>query len=95
MTDHRGVAPDAAVIRDGGPADLALAACSATGKGSPVNLSFSGDCEAVFTFYEECLDGKLGEIFRYAGTPLEEQVPADWENKVMPKDPRGFHYRCT
>jgi PhnB protein len=46
-------------------------------------LSFNGDCEAAFRFYEECLDGKLGEIFRYAGTPLAEQVPADWQSKVM------------
>jgi PhnB protein len=46
-------------------------------------LSFNGDCEAAFRFYEECLDGKLGDIFRYAGTPLVEQVPADWQTKVM------------
>jgi PhnB protein len=46
-------------------------------------LSFSGECETAFKFYEECLDGELGEIFRYAGTPLAEQVPADWQNKVM------------
>jgi PhnB protein len=46
-------------------------------------LSFGGDCEEAFKFYEECLDGKLGEIFRYAGTPVSEQVPADWQNKVM------------
>lgn len=46
-------------------------------------LSFNGECEAAFKFYEECLDGKIGEIFRYAGTPLAEQVPADWQNKVM------------
>jgi PhnB protein len=46
-------------------------------------LSFSGDCEAAFKFYEECLDGKLGEIFRYGGSPMAEQVPADWQNKVM------------
>ena len=46
-------------------------------------LSFSGECEAAFKFYEECLDGKIGEIFRYAGTPLAGQVPADWQNKVM------------
>jgi len=46
-------------------------------------LSFGGDCEAAFKFYEESLDGKLGEIFRYAGTPVSEQVPADWQNKVM------------
>ena len=46
-------------------------------------LSFSGECEAAFKFYEECLGGKLGEIFRYAGSPMAEQVPADWQNKVM------------
>ena len=46
-------------------------------------LSFRGECEAAFKFYAECLDGTLGEIFRYAGTPLADQVPADWQNKVM------------
>lgn len=46
-------------------------------------LSFSGECEAAFKFYEECLGGSLGEIFRYAGSPMAEQVPADWQNKVM------------
>ena len=46
-------------------------------------LSFSGDCEAAFRFYAECLDGKVGEVFRYAGTPLAHQVPADWQDKVM------------
>jgi PhnB protein len=47
-------------------------------------LSFNGDCEAAFRFYEQCLDAKVvGEIFRYAGTPLAGQVPADWQSKVM------------
>ena len=46
-------------------------------------LSFHGECEAAFKLYEECFDGKLGEIFRYAGTPMAAQVPADWQNKVM------------
>src|SRR3954468_9348774 len=47
-------------------------------------LSFNGDCEAAFRFYEQCLDAKvIGEIFRYAGTPLAGQVPADWQSKVM------------
>jgi PhnB protein len=48
-----------------------------------VYLSFRGECEAAFKFYEEYLDGKLGEIFRYAGSPMADQVPADWQNKVM------------
>jgi len=46
-------------------------------------LSFRGQCEEAFTFYAECLGGKVGEIFRYAGTPLAEQVPTNWQNKVM------------
>lgn len=46
-------------------------------------LSFKGECEAAFKFYEECLGGRPGELFRYAGTPLANQVPADWSNKIM------------
>ena len=46
-------------------------------------LSFNGDCEAAFKFYEQCLGARIGGIFRYAGSPLEGQVPADWSDKVM------------
>lgn len=46
-------------------------------------LSFKGQCEAAFKFYEQCLGGQLGTIFRYAGTPLADQVPVDWQDKVM------------
>lgn len=46
-------------------------------------LSFKGQCEAAFRFYEQCLGGQLGPIFRYAGTSLTAQVPADWQDKVM------------
>ena len=46
-------------------------------------LSFKGECEAAFKFYEQCLDGQLGAIFRYAGSPLADEVPADWQDKVM------------
>jgi len=46
-------------------------------------LSFQGDCEAAFKFYERCLGGKTGAIARYAGSPLADQVPAGWADKVM------------
>jgi len=36
-------------------------------------LSFRGQCEEAFTFYAECLGGKVGETFRYAGAPLAER----------------------
>jgi PhnB protein len=46
-------------------------------------LSFKGDCEAAFKFYERCLGGQLGPIFRYGGTPMADQVPAGWSDKIM------------
>ena len=46
-------------------------------------LSFNGQCEAAFTRYAQCLDGHVGAIFRYAGSPMADQVPADWQDKVM------------
>lgn len=46
-------------------------------------LSFRGQCEEAFKCYEVTLGGRVGAIFRYAGTPLASQVPADWQNKVM------------
>ena len=46
-------------------------------------LSFNGDCEAAFKFYEQCLGAKLGPIFRYGESPMADQAPADWSNKIM------------
>jgi PhnB protein len=46
-------------------------------------LSFKGQCEAAFKFYERCLGGQIGEIFRYGGSPMADQAPADWQDKVM------------
>lgn len=46
-------------------------------------LSFKGDCEAAFTFYEQHLDARPGPIFRYGGSPMSGDVPPDWSNKIM------------
>jgi len=46
-------------------------------------LSFDGQCEAAFTFYAQCLGGQVGAIFRYAGSPVADQAPVDWGDKVM------------
>lgn len=46
-------------------------------------LSFQGDCEEAFTFYQQCLEGQVGPIFRYAGTPMVDHVSADWSDKIM------------
>ena len=46
-------------------------------------MDSADSAEAAFTFYEQCLGGQLGPIFRYGGTPLADQVPADWQDQVM------------
>jgi PhnB protein len=46
-------------------------------------LSFKGDCEAAFAFYEKCLGAERGPMFRYAGSPMADQAPADWGDKIM------------
>lgn len=46
-------------------------------------LNFKGDCEEAFKFYEQCLGGKPGELFRYGGTPMAEHAPAEWADKIM------------
>ena len=46
-------------------------------------LSFQGDCEAAFKYYEQHLGGEMGAIFRYGGTPLSGSVPPDWADKIM------------
>ena len=46
-------------------------------------LSFPGSCEEAFEFYETTLRGRLGEIFRYAGSPMADQAPAGWGDKLI------------
>jgi PhnB protein len=46
-------------------------------------LSFNGHCEEAFNFYAQCLGGQVGAIFRYGGSPMAHQAPADWQDKVM------------
>src|SRR4029453_12625638 len=46
-------------------------------------LSFKGDCEAAFKFYEQHLGAEPGGIFRYGGSPMADEAPAGWADKVM------------
>jgi PhnB protein len=46
-------------------------------------LSFNGDCEAAFTFYQEHLGAEPGPLFRYGGSPMASDVPPDWPDKIM------------
>ena len=46
-------------------------------------VSFNGDCEAAFKFYEEVLGAKHGLLFRYADSPMTDVLPEGWGTKIM------------
>jgi PhnB protein len=46
-------------------------------------LTFNGQCEAAFKFYEKCLGGKIVSMLPHEGTPAEEHVPPEWRKKIM------------
>jgi PhnB protein len=46
-------------------------------------LLFNGNCEEAFQFYEKCLGGKIEVMMPHAGTPAEQQVPAEWGKKIL------------
>ena len=46
-------------------------------------LSFNGQCEAAFKFYEQCLGGKIVAMMTYAASPMQEQTSSEWRNKIM------------
>jgi PhnB protein len=46
-------------------------------------LSFDGQCEAAFKFYQRCLGGEIVAMMKYAGSPMAEQTPPEWQNKIM------------
>ena len=47
-------------------------------------LSFAGNCEEALNFYAKCLDGKIANIMRFEGSPMDnKELPANWKQKVM------------
>ncbi len=46
-------------------------------------LTFNGNCEAAFKFYEKALGGKIAAMIRHEGTPAADHVPSEWRNKIL------------
>jgi PhnB protein len=46
-------------------------------------LYFNGQCEAAFTFYEQCLGGKTVFKITYGESPMADKTPAEWHAKIM------------
>jgi PhnB protein len=46
------------------------------------HLTFDGQCEAAFKFYEQCLHGGIIFMMTYENTPTDLKPPADWRKKI-------------
>jgi PhnB protein len=46
-------------------------------------LMFNGNCKQAFTFYEQCLGGKIADTLTYGESPMSEQTPSELLNRVM------------
>src|SRR5271155_3302094 len=46
-------------------------------------LTFNGQCAAAFKFYEQSLGGKIEMMMTHADSPMADQVPPDWRDKIM------------
>ena len=47
-----------------------------------INLSFNGQCEAAFQFYERCLDGKITYMLTWGDSPMAKEAPPEWSRKI-------------
>lgn len=47
------------------------------------HLSFNGQCREAFKFYEQSLGANIGFIMTYGESPMGQQTPAEWRDKVM------------
>jgi PhnB protein len=47
------------------------------------HLTFAGQCEAAFAFYESCLGGTIVTMLRYGDSPMAAQTPPEWRDKIV------------
>jgi PhnB protein len=45
-------------------------------------LTFNGQCEMAFRYYEKCLGGKIAFMMTYRESPMAGQTPPDWGEKI-------------
>ena len=46
-------------------------------------LSFNGQCEEAFKFYESCFHGTIAFMMKYGDSPMAAQTPEELKNRVM------------
>jgi PhnB protein len=47
------------------------------------HLSFNGQCEEAFKFYQQCLGGETQTMMKYGDSPVADQVSTEWRDKIL------------
>src|SRR5712691_8513954 len=45
-------------------------------------LSFNGQCEEAFKFYEKCLGGKISFMMKWDDPRMRDHAPPGWDQKI-------------
>jgi PhnB protein len=48
-----------------------------------IYLSFDGQCEAAFRFYERCFGGKITSLLAWGDSPMAKDAPPEWGAKIL------------
>jgi PhnB protein len=48
-----------------------------------LSLSFNGQCEAAFKFYERCLGAKIAFMLTWGDSPMSPEAPPGWGEKIL------------
>jgi len=48
-----------------------------------ISLSFNGQCETAFKFYERCFGGKIAFMLRWGDSPMAKEAPPEWGQKIL------------
>ncbi len=47
------------------------------------HLSFNGQCQEAFKFYQQCLGGNMQSMMTHGDSPMADQVPSEWRDKIL------------
>jgi PhnB protein len=48
-----------------------------------IHLTYKGQCEAAFAFYQRCLGGTIVTMLKYGDSPIAAQVPLEWQDNIV------------
>jgi PhnB protein len=48
-----------------------------------LNLTFNGQCEEAFRFYERCLEGSITFMLTWGAFPMAKDAPPEWSGKIL------------